>query len=92
MPIERRLVFHTDPGHGWLQVELRDIKSLRLEHAITRHSYLRRKAGFAYLEEDCDAPTFLKAAKEQGWIIKIEERYVDRESPIRDFAQYHAEF
>jgi hypothetical protein len=58
--------FHTDPGHGWLQVAERHLEDLGLKpEDFSSFSY--RRSGndetptYFYLEEDCDAPKFLKA-------------------------------
>lgn len=49
-----------DPGHGWLEVPLAAVEP----HAdvISTYSYVDRKAGLAYLEEDCDAWRWAEAA------------------------------
>lgn len=52
-------IFWSDPGHGWLEVPLDELRALRLDRRITRYSYADRDAGRAYLEEDCDAPAFV---------------------------------
>lgn len=44
-----------DPGHSWLVVPLRDVR--RLKFRPSQCSYYH--GGFAFLEEDCDAPAFL---------------------------------
>ena len=50
-----KYTFITDPGHGWLRVPLAEIRGL----AISSYSF--RDANYAYLEEDQDAPTFMRA-------------------------------
>lgn len=53
-----------DPGHGWLAVPL-DTYPDALDHG-TGFGYLA--PGYAYLEEDCEAPAFLAAHPEiVGW-------------------------
>lgn len=44
-----------DAGHAWLQVPIETCDGLH----ITHYSY--ENGRFAYLEEDCDAPTWLRA-------------------------------
>jgi len=51
--------FWNDPGHGWLQVEVSDLKLLGIDKKISGYSY--KKSGKAYLEEDCDAGVYLNA-------------------------------
>lgn len=48
--------FHSDNGHGWLEVPLKLIRELGIEDKITGYSYKDGKT--AYLEEDLDAGTF----------------------------------
>ena len=50
-----KYTFIIDPGHGWLRVPLAEIRGL----AISSYSF--RDANYAYLEEDCDAPLFMRA-------------------------------
>lgn len=53
--------FHDDPGHGWLEVPLADIRELGLESQISSCSYT--DGANVYLEEDGDAPRFINAYK-----------------------------
>ena len=46
--------FIVDPGHGWLKVPLSEIEGM------TFSGYSYRDSKYAYLEEDCDAPAFMK--------------------------------
>ena len=50
----RTFLYHTDPGHGWIEVPMTELRRLGIERAITPFSY--RHGDTAYLEEDCDAP------------------------------------
>ena len=52
-------VFHEDPGHGWLEVSLYALGVLKLTNKVSAYSYIRGTSVF--LEEDCDAPLFIKA-------------------------------
>ena len=82
-------VFHSDPGHGWLAVKLGELKMLGIETTISDFSYVKGKT--AYLEEDCDAPRFIEAAKSKGLEVEIKQgAYRDR-SPIRYFKRYSPE-
>ena len=51
--------YHTDAGHGWLEIPISVLRELKIADKITACSY--KKSDIAYLEEDCDAATFLKA-------------------------------
>lgn len=52
-------IFHEDAGHGWLEVPYTSIIALKLENLITGYSY--QHGDMIYLEEDCDAPLFIKS-------------------------------
>lgn len=52
--------FYNDPGHAWLEVQVSDLKLLGIDKKISGYSY-RNNEGFAYLEEDQDAGTYLNA-------------------------------
>ena len=51
--------FICDPGHGWLEVDWTDLKAIGLNRSDFS-SYSYRKRNKFYLEEDCDAPKFIK--------------------------------
>ena len=77
----RKLTFHADPAHGWLEVPATDIHAL---HIIpTHYSYIHGDK--AFLEEDCDANAYLERAKSAGWMINITEKYTDTDSVIRTY-------
>lgn len=50
--------FISDPGHGWLRVPLAHL--IKSGYRPTEFSYFDHC--YAFLEEDCDAPLFMKAA------------------------------
>lgn len=72
--------FISDPGHGWLKVPMMDLLVSGILNKITCFSYYTKD--FAYLEEDCDAPTFIKAIEQQGKQVKFNE------VEIQDFDAY----
>ena len=75
------LTFHTDPGHGWLEVP-KTLVSEAIRAKISRYSY--QDDNNFYLEEDCDAPLFLKSV---DWIYTITttEKHHPNEAPIRRY-------
>ena len=76
--------FYTDPGHGWLKVPIKLLRELGIESKITMYSY--RRGDYAYLEEDCDAPTFVKAMEAHGRTVEFDDdHYSNRESMIRRY-------
>ena len=81
-------VFHSDPGHGWIAVRMRELKELGIEKEISAYSYV--KGDTVYLEEDCDAAAFFNAyTKAFGKSPVYRESYLER-TPIRYYARYQA--
>ena len=78
--------FYCDPSHAWLKVPKRALVDLGIEKQITHFSYIR--GDYVYLEEDCDAGTFLDAAKNRNWPISIRESYGNKRSRIRNYERY----
>jgi hypothetical protein len=64
-------LFHSDPGHGWLQVKRQELKDLRILDKISHCSYQKR--GDVFLEEDCDYSLFVERMKELGRPFEIKE-------------------
>ena len=80
------LRFISDPGHGWLEVPMGTIRYLGIEHKISGFSY--RKGDMAYLEEDCDAPTFIDAYRNRyGARPRFYEEF-EENTPIRSYPSY----
>ena len=80
-------VWAVDAGHAWLAVKIKELVELNIEHKITEYSYV--KGGTVYLEEDCDAATFMEAYRaKHGVSPKTKQgKYWDRQ-PCRSFARY----
>lgn len=51
--------FHSDPGHGWLEVTIKELQELNIAGEITGCSAM--EGNRIYLEEDCDLTTFFNA-------------------------------
>jgi GTP cyclohydrolase II len=64
-------IFHSDPGHGWLQVTRQELKDLGILDKISHYSYQKR--GDVYLEEDCDYSLFVKRMRELGRPFETKE-------------------
>jgi len=84
-PIKKTYIFHSDPGHGWLEVDRSELKRLGIENKISECSY--RRGNKVFLEEDCDATVFLEAKKQHGEPFDFEERY-EEHTPIRNYNYY----
>ena len=78
------LTFHTDPGHGWLEVDLDLVIKYNLK--ISRYSYVKGKR--AFLEEDCDAPKLTEALRNNGVEFEYRELHTDRSHPIRNYNSF----
>ena len=82
-------VAHIDSGHGWLEVPRKLLTELEIADDITPYSY--QKGENVYLEEDCDAGTFIKAYQDKHAVkVGFFECHTDR-SPIRNYQHYTRE-
>jgi hypothetical protein len=80
--------FHNDAGHGWIEVPLADLRELGIDRIISSYSYERD--GRVYLEEDCDASTFVKAYQDRfGREPELVDRYHRGDAPMRSFPCYN---
>ena len=82
-----QMIFHSDPGHAWLEVPKDLLKELDIEQSITSCSYM--DSHNAYLEEDLDAGVFIDAAKANGYSIEITESFKEI-TPIRNLPAYRS--
>lgn len=76
----KNIKFHTDPGHGWLQVPLNTIQGL----GISPYSY--QDGIYAYLEEDSDMGKWLEARGIHDFPQGIKTVYYDSYAPMRQMA------
>lgn len=83
-----RLLFHSDPAHGWLQVPRDLIDALGIAHRISQFSYVDATGAFVYLEEDCDASLFVAMARDAGWTLDVKEVDHRGECFIRNCNRY----
>ena len=86
----KRLTFHTDPAHGWLEVAIEDIRELKMTFLISNYSYVSIKGDRAFLEEDCDAFQFMERAKAKGWILNVTEKHTNGDSFVRSLSRWRA--
>lgn len=84
--IEHVYTFHTDAGHGWLEVDMLELELLGITEQISRYSYKRGRK--AYLEEDCDASLFINAMESKGQKVAYVTSNTNYDSPIRNFARF----
>ena len=89
--MQRKFDIYDDPGHGWLKVPVSLLGRLGIAGKITSYSYLRGK--FAYLEEDCDARTFLEAYRAKFDIDpKFSFHPSNKRSKIRSYKSFDPKF
>lgn len=55
---KREIIKHTDPAHGWYQVERKELEQLGILEKISGYSYQSQSGETVYLEEDRDASIF----------------------------------
>lgn len=78
--------FHSDPGHGWLEVPRKMLTEMGIDSEITGYSY--QAAGSVFLEEDMDAGTFFRAyMKKHGKYPEFVEIHKEV-TPIRNYQPY----
>ena len=82
----QKYTFYADPGHAWLKVPRIELHKLGIADKISHCSY--QKGLFVYLEEDCDAPKFIKAKEATGCQVAPVELHTDRSSKIRSYDSY----
>jgi len=83
--------FHTDPGHGWVEVPGTLIDELGIRGKISRCSYKHAGGGSVFLEEDCDAGHFIEAFNARyGHSPRFRNVNVEEDSFIRGLDRYHA--
>jgi hypothetical protein len=73
--------FYNDPGHGWMKTTRETLIKYGVMDKISQYSY--QKGPFVWLEEDCDAPTLIKAVEANGAEVKLFDHYCNSESHIR---------
>ncbi len=76
-----RAVWLSTPYHGYLKVLVSGV----LHSGFKPSKYSYKVLDYVYLEEDCDAPDYLKALHGDEWIEhlhKIPSEYRDEERPL----------
>jgi|AntRauTorcE11897_2_1112592.scaffolds.fasta_scaffold32555_2 hypothetical protein len=86
MKINPNKKFHSDPGQGWLAVKEADLDKLGISDNITEFSFKNGKT--VYLEEDCDAGTFINACKEHNIKVNVIELEPKTYSPVRYYERF----
>jgi hypothetical protein len=82
----KKLTFHADPSHGWLEVDFADLEALHITAKVSRYSY--HSGTRAYLEEDCDLSLFMQTAEKAGYQINFKEHNSNHDSIVRTYQRY----
>lgn len=85
--VQLAYTYHQDPGHGWLEVPVQELKDLGIAQRITAYSYM--KGDKAFLEEDLDAGTFLDMREKVNKHIELKNEFTNDRSFIRNFPSYN---
>jgi hypothetical protein len=86
------IIWVADPGHAWLRISdqfLGGFEPSQFSYVGTDTKQVGQR--FVYLEEDCDAPGWLKHHKIPfSAVSKLYERRDNGESPVRSMRPYKA--
>ena len=82
-----KTIYHTDPGHAWLEVPLYLLKELGIEDKVSTYSYI--DGGKIFLECDCDMEIFTEKLKEHGVTVKPKIKRHDEFCYIRNLPFYN---
>lgn len=80
------LEYVQDPGHGWIAAYASHVRAL----GVTPTSYSYQDGPTVWLEEDCDAPAYLRALTRAGIPYRINETRTSGDSPIRSLPRWEA--
>lgn len=84
----KSIILYTDPAHGWAKVTLNELLKLNILDKISTYSYIHKNGLNAYLEEDLDLSTYLKALDDKGIKFRIIEKHTNKSSKIRSYNRY----
>ena len=84
----KSIIIYTDPSHGWAKVTLKELLKLNIADKISSYSYIHKNGLYAYLEEDVDLSTYLKALDDKGIKFRMIEKHTNKSSKIRSYSRY----
>jgi hypothetical protein len=79
-------VFHTDPSHGWLEVDKDELSLFNIADKISSYSY--KLGNKVFLEEDCDAGLFINALENKGIKFTYTTINSNTDSIVRTYKRY----
>lgn len=80
--------YHQDPGHGWVEASMAELRALGIAGGISPWSY--RDGETAFLEEDDDASLFLDTMRTRGTPAELTVEYREN-TPIRHYCAFWAD-
>lgn len=83
--MQLKLNFHTDPGHGWLEVPKVIARGLGKAFCDSISFFSYQDQNNLYLEEDDDASKALAALRGNGYVVSFNEICHKNEAPCRNF-------
>ena len=69
------LTFFDCVSHGYLQVSWTDFVNIFKKYDYYPSECSYKGQGYVYLEEDCDAPEFIKVLKDEGVPYEVYEEF-----------------
>lgn len=69
------LKFYDCASHGYLQVSWTDFVNIFKKYDYYPSECSYKGQGYVYLEEDCDAPEFIKVLKDEGVPYEVYEEF-----------------
>ena len=84
----KSIIIYTDPSHGWAKVTIKELFKLDIVDKISTYSYIHKNGLNAYLEEDSDLSTYLKALDSKGIKYKFKTMHTNKSSKIRSYNRY----
>lgn len=80
--------YHQDPGHGWVEASMAELRALGIAGRISPWSY--RDGETAFLEEDDDASLFLDTMRARGTPAELTVLHHEY-SPVSNYRPYRVD-
>lgn len=88
--MNKALIFHADPAHGWLEVNRADLEALNIAHKISRCSYQKSRPRIFGRGLRCRPLS--PRRWQRGWNITTTEKYTNANSFIRNLPRFETGF
>ena len=84
--MNKTYTLYSDPGHGWLQVQKKELEELNIINNVSEYSYINGE--FVYLEEDRDLNLFIKAYENKYNVKPIIKKCLQQNTGIRCYGRF----